>query len=188
MSENDVQQPDRYMKLLSLDNAEQAYREVKKLASDLTDDEHLIRSCIFDLHAAVETELRRVYYHHFKSLLAFTDDEISNKKCLKTLSDTVGRLGFMEMYRVLGPVLKSWPYPDLDSIPAINETRNRAAHTGKINEVEYKGRNPFKDPDCFAQMYFDVWAITQSMTKFFNRTIEEPLWRLRKYREKYGDL
>lgn len=54
---------------------QQAYAEIKKLASDLTDDEHLIRSCIFDLHAAVEVELRRIYYHTFKPHLFLTDDE-----------------------------------------------------------------------------------------------------------------
>jgi hypothetical protein len=62
----------------------------------------------------------------------------------------------------------------LESIEAINETRNKAAHGGDTAKVLYQGRNPFRDPDAFAQMYFDVWAIKQSISKFFERAITYP--------------
>jgi hypothetical protein len=178
----------RYMDLLSLATPEEAYRQVKELASGLSDDEHLIRSCIFDLHAAVEFELRRIYYHVFKRMLFLTKDETQNATTLEKFEKAIERLSFMEMYRVLKPVLQSWPFPDLESIDAINDTRNKAAHNGGMAKILYKGRSPFLNPDAFAQIYFDVWAIRQAMVKFFEWTIEIPRERLRQYREKFGEL
>ncbi len=177
---------DRYLSLMEFKSAEEAYEEVKKLASGLSDKEHLIRSCIFDLHAAVEVELRRVFYHTFYAQLFLTDDETANAKTVEEFEKTIGRLGFMDMFRVLRPVLLSWPYPDLKSIQAVNETRNQAAHGYDISKVRYKGRNPFEDGDCFAQMYFDVWAIKESMGRFFDRTIEHPKRVVKRYIDKYG--
>lgn len=179
--------PPNYLDLLNFKSAEEAYEGVKELASNLDDKQHQIRSCIFDLHAAVEVELRRVFYHTFKAQLFLTDNEKENEKTLAKFDRTIGRLGFMDMYRVLEPILNSWPYPDLQSIRDINEARNIAAHGDGVEKVAYKGRNPFEDADCFAQMYFDVWAITQSMAKYFDRAIERPNVQLRRYVEKYGD-
>jgi len=174
------------MDLLNLHSADEAYAEVKKLASALTEEQHHIRSCIFDLHAAVEAELRRIFYHTFKAQLFLTHDEKQNDDTLKKFDKTVARLGFMDMYRVLRPVLDSWPSDDLRSIQAINETRNMAAHGDNTDKVLYKERNPFLDADCFAQLYFDVWAIKQSMSRFFDMVIEKPKAQLRRYVEKYG--
>jgi hypothetical protein len=176
------------MDLLNLGTPEDAYNEVKKLASSLTDDEHLIRSCIFDLHAAVELELRRIYYHVFNRLLFLTSDEQENAQTLLIFERMIGRLSFTDMYRVLRPILNSWPYAELQDIGAINETRNLAAHAGQTDKVLYKNRNPFTDPDAFAQIYFDVWAITQSIAKFFDWTITAPRERLRLYYEKFGEI
>ncbi len=176
----------RYLDLMNFRSAEEAYAEVKKLVSNLSDKEHLIRSCIFDLHAAVEIELRRVFYHTFHAQLFLTDDEGHNEEVKANFEKMIDRLGFMDMFRVLRPVLLSWPYPDLESIQAINETRGQAAHGGDPGKVRYKGRNPFQDGDCFAQIYFDVWAIKGSMTKFFEWTIERPKVVLKRYTDKYG--
>ena len=178
----------RYMDLLSLGSREDVYREVKQLASELSDDEHLVRSCIFDLHAAVEIELRRIYYHVFKSLLFLTSDETENAQILAKFEKMIERLSFTDMYRVLKPILNSWPYPDLEAIGEINDTRNKAAHGGSTNKVLYKNRNPFSEPDAFAQMYFDVWAMKQSFAKFFDWTIAGPRERLKRYFEKFGEI
>lgn len=132
-----------YLALMNFVSAEEAYEQVKKLASDLSDKEHLIRSCIFDLHAAVEIELRRVLYHTFYGQLFLTDDEEANTKSVEEFARAIDRLGFMDMFRILRPVLLSWPYDDLKSIQAVNETRNQAAH-GDISKVRYKGRDPLK--------------------------------------------
>ena len=130
-----IDQPSRYLDLLNFQSAEEAYAGVKTLASELSDKEHQIRSCIFDLHAAVEIELRRIFYHAFEAQLFLTDDEAENEKTLAKFDRMVGRLGFMDMYRVLEPVLNSWPYPEFQSIRDINEARNIAAHGDGV-EVE----------------------------------------------------
>jgi hypothetical protein len=176
------------MDLLSLSTPEEAYRQVKELSSELSDDEHLIRSCVFDLHAAVELELRRIYYHVFKRMIFLTNDEAQNAETLAKFERMIERLSFMDMYRVLRPILNSWPYPDLEAIGAINEARNKAAHGGDTAKVLYMGRNPFRDPDAFAQMYFDVWAMKQSFAKFFDWTIAGPREELQRYREKFGEI
>lgn len=170
---------DKYLSLMNFQTPEEAYKSVKELASNLSDDEHLIRSCIFDLHAAVELELRRIFYHTFKDQLFLTDNEGDNEKVLSAFDKAISRLSFVDMYRILKPVLNSWPYPDLTSITDLNDARVAAAHGNAVERVTYKGRNPFKDADCFAQMYFDVWAIKQSVAKFFDWTISGPKARLR---------
>lgn len=175
-----------YLSLMNFRSADEAYEQVKQLASGLSDKEHLIRSCIFDLHAAVEVELRRVFYHTFYRQLFLTDDEDANVKTVEEFEKTIDRLGFMDMFRILRPVLLSWPYEDLKSIQKMNETRNQAAHGNDISKVRYKERNPFEDGDCFAQMYFDVWAIRESMERFFDRTIEHPKRVMKRYIDKYG--
>ena len=179
---------DRYLKLLSMRDAEQAYKEIKSLASSLSDEEHLIRSCIFDLHSAVEIELRGIFFHYFKRLLFLTDDRQQNAVTRSKFEKMIERLGFMDMYRIQEPVLLSWPYPDFNSIIEINKTRNKAAHSAGIEKVTYKDRNPFRDPDCFSQMYFDVWSIKQEITKLFWKTIERPDMQIRAYYEEYGDI
>lgn len=176
---------DRYLSLLDFKSGDEAYAQVRKLASGLSDREHLIRSCIFDLHAAVEVELRRVFYHTFYAQLALADDEDANAKNADALAKVIDDLGFMQMFKILGPVLRSWPYPDFKSIQAVADARNQAAHED-VSKVRYKGRNPFEDADCFAQMYSDVWAIRESMKRFFDKTIAQPQRVLRRYIDKYG--
>ncbi len=175
----------RYLELLNFRSAEEARAQVPHLASQLTKDEHSIRSCIFDLHAAVEIEIRRVFYHTFKAQLFLTGDEGNDKITIAKFEKTIGGLGFAQMFRILQPVLTSWPYPELQDIDKLNATRNAAAH-GKVENIKYKGRNPFKDADCLAQMYFDVWAIKQSMARYFDFTIARPIRQFRRYIDKYG--
>ena len=141
----------------------------------------------FDFQALVEIELQRAYDHLFKQLLFLTDDELENQRTLAEFEKTISNVSVGQMLLVLQPIMSKW-YPDLAAISAINETRNLAAHQNDITKVLYKGRNPFTDGDCFAQMYFDVWAIKQSMAKFFWNTIEKPQDRLRRYYEKYGSI
>lgn len=178
--------PRRYLELMNFSSPEEAYAKVKELASGLTDDQHLIRSCIFDLHAAVEIELRRIFYHTFKAHPFLTDDEPQNEVTIAKFEKMIGELGFMDMYRILRPIFASWPYPDLESIAAINSTRVAAAHGSATEKVRYKERNPFSDADCFAQMYFDVWALKQSLAKYFDWVISMPKDRLKRYVERYG--
>jgi hypothetical protein len=134
----------RYLDLLDLRTPQKAYDEVRKMASSLSNDEHLTRSCIFDLHAAAETELRRIFYHTFKAHLFLTDDEEENAKALAKFDKMIGKLSFMDMYRVLQPIFKSWPYPELHSIEEINKTRNLAAHKDSTEAVTYRAATLLK--------------------------------------------
>jgi hypothetical protein len=127
-----------------------------------------------------------IFYHTFKAQLRLTDDEKQNEKTLARFNKMIGKLGFTDMCRVLTPIFDSWPDPALQCINEINKTRNAAAHSDNIDQVSYKGRNPFKDADCFAQMYFDVGALRRSMSKYFDRVIEGPKAQLKRYVDKYG--
>jgi len=135
--------------------------------------------------------LRRIFYHTFKTQLFLTNDEQQNEMTLAQFDKMIGGLSFMGMYRVLQPIFKSWPSPDLQSIQYINETRNLAAHKDSPEAISYRGRNPFKDADCFAQMYSDVSAFRHSVTKYFEIAVEGPIERLRaqlqRYVSKYGE-
>jgi hypothetical protein len=149
--------PSKYLERLNLKTREEAYQYAKRMASNLTEDEHTVRSCIFDLHASVEFELRTIYYHLFKQLLFLADDKAKNDKTLPEFDKTISNVSFGQMHNVLRPILNKW-YGDFKAIGAINETRNLAVHQSDITKVLYKGRSPFSDADCFAQMSFDVWA------------------------------
>lgn len=175
----------RYMDLLNIQDESAVLPQIKQLASDLSDKEHLIRSCIFDLHAAVEKELRRIFFLHFEKLLFLTSDKEENRIVKERFEKMIDRLGFMEMWKVLRCVMVDWAV-DFENIPKINETRNQAAH-GEIDKVTYKNRSPFKDPDCLCQMYFEVWAIKQEIPRFY-RPMMRPYYQLREYSKKYGDI
>ncbi|SRR6266478_8984941 len=73
---------DRYLDLMNFRTSEEAYQKVREWTSNLSDREHTVRSCIFDLQALVEVELRRIYYHLFKQLLFLTSDDVENQKTL----------------------------------------------------------------------------------------------------------
>ena len=165
-----MKKKNEYINLMNLGTPEQAYEKIKDLSSSLSNDQHLIRSCIFDLHAAIEVELRRIYFHTFLSQLFITDDEAHNQSVEKNFEKAISKLSFTEMFRVLKPILKSWPYPEFDDIEEFNTARNQAAH-GDLTKVRYKNRNPFEDADCFAEMYFTVWALKQCFNKFFDRAV-----------------
>lgn len=180
-----VQNQHKYMELLNINDEKQAVHEIRNLASNLSEHEHLIRSCIFDLHAAVEFELKRMLFWSFKHLLFITDDKGRNNRIKINYEKMIDRLNFMDVWRILKPVIIEW-YSSFESIEKINITRNQAAH-GNIDKVNYQGRNPFRDTDCFCQMYFDVWAIKQEIPKVFERMML-PHYKNRAYYEKYGDI
>ena len=43
-----------YLRVLGLDATDDVVSKIKLLSSDLSDEEHIIRSCIFDIHATIE--------------------------------------------------------------------------------------------------------------------------------------
>ena len=175
----------QYMDILNIQNEDEVLSKIKQLASDLTDHEHLIRSCILDLHAAVEVELKRIFFWNFQPLLFFTDDKEANQRIKNDFDKMISGLGFMNMWRVLKPIMVPW-YPDFCNIDQLNTTRNQAAHRD-IKKIQYKNRSPFDDADCLCQMYFDVWSIKQRIPKFFDHMMM-PYYRNREYYKQYGDI
>ena len=175
-----------YMDMLSCHSEEELFSKVRQLTSSLTDREHDILSVILQLHAAVEDELQQVLRDSLKDHLFMSDDEEENSKTEAHFSKMMNKLGFGSMYRILKPALKSWPYPELNDLPIINVTRNKAAHRRDLSQVEYKGRNPFEDADCLAQMFVDVFAIRKVMKKFRDHAVNRQATYLRRYIEKYG--
>jgi hypothetical protein len=175
----------QYMDLLNINDEEAVLQVIKRLASQLSDHDHLIRSCIFDLHAVIEIDLRDIFFQHFQSLLFITSDKTANLRIKSAFEKMIARLSFWDMWRVLKPIMIDW-YPDSESIEEINNTRNAVAHAN-LDNVKYKGRSPFREPDCLCQMYFDVWATKQTMPRFTAR-IKRPFYQLRAYYQKYGDI
>jgi len=173
---------------------EDAVRTIADMASNLTGDQHTIRSTIIDLHFAIETEVKRLLYHALRGTILFADDAERDRKA-KVLSDSVDKLPMGTALNLLEATIKLSSWPELESVWDLNQTRNRLSHRRAIEQVTYKGRNPFCDPDCLTQMYFDVWSAKQSFAKLFDRVIDEPLrtnWYYQDlseaYRKRFGDL
>ncbi len=178
-------QHNKYLDLVGFSTPEEAYKKIQSWVSGLSNDEHLIRSTIFDIHAGIELLLKQIIYHYLKALVFQTNNEKENKKALEPFDKMVERLNFSSMYRILKPILNSWPSPDLANIQPINDLRNQIAHSSSIDKIEYKGRNPFKDGDAFAQVFFEAWAIKKELTEFFYRAIKDPQSLCKKYYEVY---
>jgi len=53
-----------YAKLINCSSAEEVRRFTREWSSSLSDDEHLTRSAIFEMHANVESRLKQILYHH----------------------------------------------------------------------------------------------------------------------------
>lgn len=182
-----MKKKDQYLDLVGFDTPEQAYRKIKEWTSNLTDDDHFVRSVIFDIHAGIEILFRQIFYHYFKPIVFETGKEAEDKKVFSDLEIMVENLSFGQMYKILWPILKNWPY-DITSIKALSDLRNQVAHQNNIEKISYKGRNPFKDADSFAQVFFDAWATRQELTKFFHRRITGPQEECKRYYEAYKEL
>jgi len=56
-----------------------------------------------------------------------------------------------------------------------------------MSKIEYKGRDPFNDADCLAQVYLDAWAARAELRKFYERMIEDPRALSAHYRRFYEE-
>jgi hypothetical protein len=165
------------------------YERVRSWSSDLSKDEHLVRSTILDVHANLEGQMKYVLQHILMTVLFQRNDEAKDGSAKDDLSGMVERMSFVSVFRTLQPVLRAFPSKDSDSIQAINDLRNRVAHSKSLSDVEYKGRNPFTDADCFAQVFLDAWVARQGLKDFYQRMVEEPAsmaaLHARLYRERF---
>jgi len=175
-----------YMDMLNCTSDEEVYAKVRQLAGNLTDREQTVLSVILKIHASVEDQLRQVLRLTLHPQLFLTDDEIENEKTEMRFSKMIDKLGFRDMQRLLEPALSSWPYPELCDISEINTTRNQAAHARNTSKVSYKGRNPFTDADCLAQMFVDAFAFRAAMRKFVDHAVTRQEIILKRYTERYG--
>jgi hypothetical protein len=182
-----------YLNRLNLD-AKTVWREVPKLASELSGDHHVVRSAIIDLHLSVEIEMRRFLYFFLRGMILGKDKEERNKKA-QPLLRSVDSFTFGQMWRIMQFAIKGGPWPDLAQIGELSKTRNQVAHGTPVEQIDYRGRNPFLDGDCFAQMYFDAWAISQCFPKLLYKIIEEPIVNsqyyradFEAYRARYGEI
>jgi DNA-directed RNA polymerase subunit F len=173
-----------YLDMVGFSTPEEAYKKIKEWVSGLSDQDHFIRSTIFDIHAGIELELRRIFYHHNKSLLFLTGNEEDDSVVLKDFEKMIDDLNFATVFRILKPILIHW-YIDLKNIEEINNLRNQVAHRADIKNISYKGRNPFSDADAFAQVFFEAWAVKECLKKFFFKAIDEPKENCREYYKAY---
>jgi hypothetical protein len=172
------------MKLIKCEAPEQVYRRVREWTSELTDDEHLVRSTILDVHASLEGRLKYVLYDLLVGAMFrdLDEEDESYEKKRDKLRRTVDKMNFAAVHRQLKPLLEAFPSGELANIPIVNELRNQVVHGGDTKCVQYKGRSPFTDADCLAQLYFDVWAARSELAKFLERQVDDPRALLEHYK------
>jgi len=139
----------QYLNLVGFDTPKQAYQKIKEWTSDLTDDDHFVRSVIFGIHAGIEILFRQIFYHYFKPIVFETSKEVEDKIVFSDLEKMIDDLSFAQMCKILWPILKNWPY-DISSIKELYNLRNQVAHQNNIEKINYKGRNPFREAESFA--------------------------------------
>ncbi len=177
----------KYLQVLGLSATDDIVSKIKFLSSDLSDEEHIIRSCIFDIHANIERLLKEAFKKTFSCHLFFVDNnEKHNKSIVSDQEKALDKLSFLEVCRCLKPTMLHWS-SDFNSIEEINTTRNQVAHND-IKKVFYKNRNPFQDKDCLAQMFFDMWAIVHELPKYTYFTTEKDIKELENLRKKVKEL
>lgn len=175
-----------YLKLVGFDSPEEAYKKVQEWTSDLNDKEHIIRSIIIEVHIAIEDYLKQATELLLEGYL-FNDSDENLKIDKENLSSSFERVGFRELYKFIKPVLDSWKRarPELADIKEIDNLRNQVAHNKPIEKVVYRGRNPFRDDDSFAQFFFDSWALKKCIKDFVQHAIVDPRALNKRYYEEY---
>ncbi len=165
-----------YTELINCTTPKEVYARVREWTTTLSNDEHLIRSSILEIHAGVERELKRVLHDILLPLVILDGDEKEDKKRLAALETSIDKMSFSQVDRLLAPCLSTSPTLTQFSLSAINKVRNLATHSD-IDSVVYMGRNPFKDHDAFAQFFFDTWAFKGELNKFWEAMIDGPRYR-----------
>lgn len=163
-----------YVDLINCKTPKEVYSRVREWTTSLSDDNHLIRSSILEIHASVERELKRVLYQVMLPLVML--DGKDDEKRLSALENSIDRMSFSQVERLLAPCLSTFPSLVQFSLAEINKVRNLATHEN-IDTVVYKGRNPFKDHDAFAQFFFETWAFKGELNKFWEVMIDGPRYK-----------
>jgi hypothetical protein len=176
-----------YMELIGCETAEDVYERVRQWTSGLSEHEHLVRSTRLDIHANIEARLKQILYHANVQLILKGPDEEEYEQACQKLETRIRRMGFVQVHDLLRPALSVFPADEFDDIHPLNELRNTVTHREGPSKTSYKGRNPFTDADCFAQVYFDAWAIDQQLVKFYDYAIAAPRGMLEFYGKFYEE-
>jgi hypothetical protein len=176
-----------YLELLNCSTPNEIYQKAREFSSDRSVDEHLIRSTILDIHANVESMLKKVLYQHMLCILFQDNDRKENKKREKSLSDAITRMNFTDVYRLLKPCLDAFPAPEFADIEPINLLRNKVTHSWSGEQVTYKGRNPYKDPDSLAELFVNGWAVREQLSHFYQVMIDDPRGIAQHYAKFYSE-
>ena len=176
-----------YMDLINCSTPEEVYVRVREWSSDLTEQEHIVRSTIFDIDADIERILKQVLYQSLVGLIFNGDGQEEYEKHCKELERMVTQLHFGQVYRVLKPALKAAPHDEFNDINKVHDVRNSLAHPKDLSKITYKGRDPFHDPDALAQLFVDGWAIRQQLKEFYNKMIIAPKTMAEHYAKFYWE-
>ena len=180
--------PDKneYLKLLNLSPAEVLSR-VREWSSELSEDEHLIRSVVLEIDANLEAALHDVLYEHMRSILPIWGKPEEDAKARQQLRDEVDSMWFGRVWGLLKPCMLAFTEarPELAYVPFIHKARNAAAHPSPEG-LDYRGRNLFKDKDCLAQLYFDYWATMKGIQDFKQHLIDDPTAIAREHARHYN--
>jgi hypothetical protein len=164
-----------YVKFIHCETAEEVYAQVRTWISGLSEHEHTVRSVILDIHARVEAGMKEILFLHLSELVVCYKDKEENYTTNKNkLEKTIQKMAFSHVHRLLKPCFDAFESTSLSQdLPAIDELRNEVAHRSG-NSAKYKGRSPFTDHDCFAQLYVDSWSINQELGDFIEKMIDNP--------------
>ncbi len=160
-----------FAKLINCQTAEEVRERVLEWSTDITKEDHLIRAAILEIHANIEYEIKIILYKILEKSLVIPPDKSIFEDSKNKLWNKIRRMSFSNVYQLLKPGFISFDYPDLLNIEEINKVRNLAVH-GDIDKVIYKNRNPFKDHDCLAQIFFESWSARKDLNKYSDFVIQ----------------
>jgi hypothetical protein len=173
-----------FRKLINCKTPEEVQRAVREWSSDRSEQGHLIRSSILDMHTNIEISLKQLLYQHMLTILFQDGNQIDDQKRREALENTIVDMNFNTVYRILKPCLEAFPREELKFIGDVNSVRNQATHR-PIDKVTYKGKNPFTDDNSLAELFVDSWAITKCLSDFYEKNIEDTQALAKFYKEYY---
>ena len=166
----------KYAELIGAGSPEEVYQKVRKWTSNLSEEEHLIRSIILDIHATLESRLKEILRRVLSPLIVSWGDREQHERHQKQLYATIDKMSFMRAYELLGPAFDAFDRESLDLaiLPEINTLRNAAAHA-KDKRIVFRGRALFDEHDAVAHLFVTSWAINKELDKFIEKMIDDPI-------------
>ncbi|MDO9026954.1 MAG: hypothetical protein Q7U87_03640, partial [bacterium] len=95
----------------------------------------------------------------------------------------IEKMSFHEVHKLLKPAFDSFKDGDIEFIEDITELRNRLVH-GHTKDLAYRGKNPFNDGECLAEIYWNSWSAIKALKHFYERKIED----YQAFKKKHSDI